>query len=85
MTKIICRTFQFLDRDTFLPLYNTMVRTHLDYAIAVWYPYKKTTYYCNRKRPKSNKRIAMDEKLTIYRKVKIIKTSLIIIDVYEAM
>ena len=41
MTKIIRRTFQFLDKDTFLPLYKTMVRTHLDYAIAVWYPYKK--------------------------------------------
>ena len=38
MKKIIRRTFQFLDKDTFLPLYKTMVRTHLDYAIAVWYP-----------------------------------------------
>ena len=39
--KVIHRTFQFLDKDTFLPLYKTMVRRHLDYAIAVWYPYKK--------------------------------------------
>ena len=43
MTKIICRTFQFLDKDAFLPLYTTKVRTHLDYAIAVWYPYKNNT------------------------------------------
>ena len=79
LTKIIRSTFQFLDKDAFLPLYKTMVRTHLDYAIAVWYPYKKT-YYCNRKRPKkSNKRITRDEKLNLYRKIKIIKTSLIII------
>ena len=37
MTKIIRRTFQFLDKDMFLPLYKTMVRTHLYYAIAVWF------------------------------------------------
>ena len=44
MTKIIRRTFQFLHTythtHTFLPLYKTMVRSHLEYAIAVWYPYK---------------------------------------------
>ena len=39
MTKII-RTFQFLDKHTCLPLYKTMVRSHLDYAMAVWHPYK---------------------------------------------
>ena len=39
-TKIIRRTFKFLDKHTFLPLYKTMVRSHLDYAIAVWHPYK---------------------------------------------
>ena len=41
MTTIICRTYLFLDKDAFLPLHKTMVRTHFDYAIAVWYPYKK--------------------------------------------
>ena len=40
MTKIIRRTFQFLDKHTFLPLYKTMVRSHLDYAMAVWHPHK---------------------------------------------
>ena len=40
ITKIIRRTFQFLDTHTFLPLYKTMVRSHLDYAVAVWYPYQ---------------------------------------------
>ena len=40
MTKIIRRTFQFLDKHTFLPLYKTMVRSHLDYAMAVWHPYQ---------------------------------------------
>jgi len=40
MTKIIKRTFQFLDKHTCLPLYKTMVTSHLDYAMAVWHPYK---------------------------------------------
>ena len=43
MTKLIRGTFQFLNKDTFVPLYKTMVRTHLDYAIAVWYHYKINT------------------------------------------
>ena len=40
MTKIVRRNFQFLDKHTFLPLYKTMVGSHLDYAMAVWHPYK---------------------------------------------
>ena len=40
MKKIIRRTFQFLVKDAFLPLFKTMVKTHLSYAIAVWHPYK---------------------------------------------
>ena len=39
-TKIIRRTFQFLDKHTFLPLYKTMVRSHLEYAMALWHSYK---------------------------------------------
>ena len=40
MTKIIRRTFQFLDKHTSLPLYKTMVRSHLEYVMAVWHLYK---------------------------------------------
>jgi len=35
------RTFRSLNADIFLPLYKTLVRTHLDYASTVWAPYKK--------------------------------------------
>ena len=35
------RSFRNLNADIFLPLYKTLVRTHLDYACSVWAPYKK--------------------------------------------
>ena len=38
---IIRRTFTFMDVDTFLRLYKTMVRPHLEYANAVWAPHLK--------------------------------------------
>ena len=37
----IRRSFKYLKVDTFLPLYKSMVRSHLDYANSVWAPYKK--------------------------------------------
>ena len=37
---IIRRSFNFLNEETFLPLYKSLVRTHLEYANTVWAPYK---------------------------------------------
>ena len=37
----IRRTFKYLSAETFLPIYKTLVRTHLEYANSVWAPYKK--------------------------------------------
>ncbi|MCL4119882.1 UNVERIFIED_CONTAM: hypothetical protein GTU68_034584 [Idotea baltica] len=34
------RTFQYLDKKTFVPLYKSIVRKHLDFASSAWYPYK---------------------------------------------
>ena len=34
------RTFKYLDTKSFLVIYKTLVRTHLDYASSVWAPYK---------------------------------------------
>lgn len=41
MMGIIRRTFKHLDKDTFLPLYKSMVRSHLEYGQAVWNPHLK--------------------------------------------
>ena len=41
MFSIIRRTFQHLDEKTFLPLYKALVRSHMDYASSVWYPYRE--------------------------------------------
>ena len=73
MTKIICRTFQFLDKDTFLPLYKTMVRTHLDYAKAVWYPYKKHIIAIENVQRGATKELPGMRNLTYIERLKLVK------------
>ena len=41
MLGIINRNFSDLDKSSFLLLYKSMVRSHLEYAGSVWNPYKK--------------------------------------------
>ena len=38
---VIRRIFKHLDERTFITMYKTLVRTHLDYASSVWFPYRK--------------------------------------------
>ena len=40
MFATLRRTFQFMDKSTFVQLYKALVRTHLDYASSVWAPFK---------------------------------------------
>ena len=43
MFALLRRTFQFLDTEFFVPLYKTLVRTHLEFSSSVWpvwHPYK---------------------------------------------
>ncbi len=40
MFGLLRRTFEHLDAKTFLPLYKSLVRTHLDFASSVWKPTK---------------------------------------------
>ena len=39
MLALIKGTFQYLDNHSFLRLYTTIVRTHLEFANFVWHPY----------------------------------------------
>lgn len=41
MFSLIRRSYKFLNKDMFIPLYKALVRSHLDYANSVWYPYKQ--------------------------------------------
>ena len=41
MLGIIKRNFRYLDEKSFVMLYKSMVRSHLEYAVAVWYPITK--------------------------------------------
>ena len=40
MAGAIRRSFKFLDRYTFVKLYKTMVKCHIESAVVVWFPYK---------------------------------------------
>ena len=40
MFTTLRRTFQFMDKSTFVQLCNAFARTHLDYASSVWAPFK---------------------------------------------
>ncbi len=37
---VIRRSYQFLKEQTFLPLYKSLVRSHLEYVVPVWGPCK---------------------------------------------
>ena len=37
---IIRRSYRYLNCEIFLPLYKCLVRSHFDYAVSVWDPYK---------------------------------------------
>ena len=41
MLGLINRNFKHMSILTFVALYNSMVRSHLDYDCLVWSPYKK--------------------------------------------
>ena len=41
MLGIMKKNFKYLTISSFVLLYKSMVRSHLDYCISVWVPYKK--------------------------------------------
>src|SRR6201995_3186499 len=45
MLGIINRNFKDLDKSSFILLYKSLVRSHLEFAHSVWCPYKKGLIY----------------------------------------
>ena len=41
MLGLIKRTFTYMDKVMFLPLFKTLIRPHLEYATVVWSPFLK--------------------------------------------
>jgi len=63
MLGLIKRNFKYLTIPTFIQLYISMVRSHLDYCSSVWAPYRKGDYRSPGKGPeKSNKNSTRTEK-----------------------
>ena len=42
MLGIIKRNFVYISKNSFVTLYKSFVRSHLEYANSVWYPKRKT-------------------------------------------
>ncbi|XP_071954278.1 uncharacterized protein [Antedon mediterranea] len=38
---LVRRSFDYMDKDMFLPLYKSIIRPHLEYASCIWYPLLK--------------------------------------------
>ena len=49
--SLIFRNFTYIDIETFLALYKSLVRPHLEYAITVWTPHLKKRSDLNRECP----------------------------------
>ena len=65
MFAVLRRSFQYIDRETFIPVYKTLVQTHLDYASPVYSPFKIKHYWVIRSSPKkSNTTDSVDEEQT---------------------
>ena len=45
IVDLIRRTFIHLDEAIFTQLFKSLVRPHLEYSNATWYPYKKKNTY----------------------------------------
>ena len=45
MLGLIKRTFAYMDKEMFLPLFKTLIRLHLEYATVVWSPFLKKVIF----------------------------------------
>jgi len=63
---LIKRNFKYLTIPTFIQLYISMVRSHLDYCSSVWAPYRKGDIEALEKvQKKSNKNSTRTEKSSL--------------------
>jgi hypothetical protein len=74
MLGLIKRNFNYMDADTFMRLYKTMVRSQLEYAVSVWSPYKKSLIVeLERVQKRATKMVRNYSKLTYSERLKKLK------------
>lgn len=74
MLGVINRNFKHIDKRTFLLLYKSLVRSHLEYAQAVWSPYKSTLLKdIERVQKRATKMVAGCRKLNYKQRLQYIK------------
>jgi len=66
MLGIMKHNFKYLTIPTFVLLYNSMVRSHLDYCFSVWAPYKKVDIKALEKCKKATKILPALKRLVLY-------------------
>ena len=72
---IIKRNFTNLSHEAFLSIYKALVRSHLEYAVSIWNPYKKEFIEKLEKIQMRATKLLPDIKITICGETKNIKTA----------
>ena len=60
MLGLIKRSFLFMDKEIFLPLYKALTRSHLEYANVVWSPFlEKDIFLIENVRRRATKKVIL--------------------------
>ena len=71
MLGIIKRTFSYLNKDTFLKLFKSFVRPHLEYANVIWSPYlKRQSIYVENVQRRATKLLRCCKNMSYYERLK---------------
>ena len=72
--SFIVRTFDYIEKDSFILLYKSLVRPHVEYGNTIWYPFlRKDIESVEKIHETCNKTYSRIERYDLYRKIKKVK------------